>query len=280
MADERMPEDMIEWMAERNWGTHHDQWHFERRWDYWHARAERGGPDDQWVPGYIASMVALGYGRSALQEGQAGNGEDFLFMHRAMLQLLVGEFPNWFHFLRGWSAIPRDNADVDDPVTPVPPGSRPNPAKDPFHPKMAEAVTRVEARVSEFSAEDEFGLFLQTKMRPVAGDAFKESADQATGLHNYLHNRFSDGTSPINIGDPLVNTSNQRFWKLHGWIDHQWWRFRRSKGLDDNEPAYKAKLKLYVDMMNQGGHQHHMDHVIAAAPERASRNIFDLDFPR
>lgn len=44
--------------------------------------------------------------------------------------------------------------------------------------------------------------------------------------------------------------------------------------------AHKARLKLYIDMMDRGGHHDHMDHVIADAPERVSRNIFDLDFPR
>lgn len=49
--------------------------------------------------------------------------------------------------------------------------------------------------------------------------------------------------------------------------------------MDDNGTAYKAKLKLYVDMMNKAGYHHRLDHVIAAAPERVSRNVFDLDFP-
>lgn len=50
--------------------------------------------------------------------------------------------------------------------------------------------------------------------------------------------------------------------------------------MNDADAAYGAKLKLYIDMMDQGGHHHHMDHVIADAPERVSRNICDLDFPR
>jgi hypothetical protein len=52
-----------------------------------------------------------------------------------------------------------------------------------------------------------------------------------------------------------------------------------SSGLDDSDPADKARLRLYVDMMNKAGYHHRLDHVIAAAPERVSRNIFDLDFP-
>ncbi|UVC06849.1 hypothetical protein IHQ71_16495 [Rhizobium sp. TH2] len=279
MADERMPEDMIAWMTDRNWGPHHDQWHFERRWDFWHARAARGAPEDVGVQAYIDSKVALGYGRSPLQEGEAGNGEDFLFMHRAMLQLLVANFTQSIHFLRGWATLPQDNADMDDPVPPNPAGAPPNPAKDASHPKMAEAITRVEARAPEFPSDEELGLFLQTKMRPVPGDAFRESPDKAAGLHNYLHNRWSDGTSPIDIGRPLVNTFNQRFWKLHGWIDHQWWRFRRSKGMNDGDAAYQTKLKLYLDMMNQSGHHHHFDEVLSTTTPSVGRNIFDLDFP-
>ncbi|MDX3928916.1 MAG: hypothetical protein QHC90_24315 [Shinella sp.] len=274
MADERMPEDMISWMMELGWGAHHDQWHFERRWDWFHALADRGEPS---FPEAVAEAEAKGWARSPLQEGESGNGEDFLFMHRAMLQLLADNFPQSINYLRGWNTPPQDNADPDDPVVPDP---LPNPAKEAFHPKMSEAITRIEARASEFASDDELGLFIQTAMRPVPGDPFRRTTDQAAGLHNYLHNRWSDGTSDINLGDPIVNIFNYRFWKLHGWIDHQWWRFRRGKGLSDRDGAYQAKLSYYVSMMSEGVHHHHFSEVMAANSHKKTRNFFAFDFPQ
>lgn len=275
MADLKMPAETVAWMEYRVWGPHHHQWHFERRWDWYQARAARG---DAGFPEAVADAASRGYKKANTQEGQPGNGEDFLFMHRAMLQLLAANFPGVFHFLRGWATPPQDGQDVDDPVPADPPAPTPNLAKGPFHPKMSEAIKRIEARDREFATEDEFGLFIQTFMRPVRGDPFARSADEATGIHNYLHNRFSDGDSPINLGDPNVNIFNERFWRLHGWIDHQWWLFRRHKALDDNDPAYAAKLKRYRDMMDGGGHHHMAEAALQAIP--ATRNFFADDFPR
>lgn len=279
MADERMPEVMISWMSQKGWGEHHDQWHFERRWDFWHAIA--ASPQaPPWVSQMIAEAVAKGWARSPIQEGEVGNGEDFLFMHRAMFQLLVDNFPQHLHFLRGWHSPPQAVSDPEDPVPADPPGSAQNPSKGAFNSNMAVAIAKIESRVPSFSTDDGFGLFLETTMRPIPGDPLARSADPETGLHNYLHNRFSDSQSPINLGDPTVNIFNQRFWKLHGWIDHYWWRFRRAHGLDDGDSVYQAKLTFYLEMMNRGVHHLHFAQVAESTSPKATRNVFMFDVPQ
>lgn len=270
MADERMPDDLIAWMNQKGWGEHHDQWHFERRWDFWHARAALPG-HPEWIDELLQEARAKGWQRSAIQEGEAGNGEDFLFMHRAMIHLLLERFPQYLHLLRGWNTIPVDPADAEDPV----PGTAPAA----FDPGMAAAVARIERIPGEFAADDEFGLFLQTRMRPVPGDPLAQSADPHAGIHNYLHNRWSDDGSDVNLGDPLVNLMNARFWKLHGWIDHRWWRFRRARHLDDGAAAYVNKLAFYRNMMGQDHHHHHFAGVMAATRPRRTRNLFVFDGP-
>lgn len=274
MTDERMPEEMISWMNQKGWGQHHDQWHFERRWDFWHAIASQPG-HPSWVDDLISDALEKGWKRSPIQEGEAGNGEDFLFMHRAMFQLLADNFPQHLHFLRGWNSPPQDLNDPDDGLPPPQPGQPDNT----FSPNMASAITKVEARSSIFSTDDEFGLFLETNLRPVPGNPLARSPDPETGLHNYSHNRWSDDQSPINLGDPKVNTFNQRFWKLHGWIDHFWWRFRKNKGFDDNSSAYLTKKAFYIEMMNRDVHHHDFAHVMRTTDVRVTRNIFSLDFP-
>jgi hypothetical protein len=266
VADVRMPDEMIDWMQQRGWGSHHDQWHFERRWDIWHARAARPNAP-QWILDMVANAAAQGWTRAASQEGEAGNGEDFLFMHRAMFHLLARSFPQHVHTLRGWHTPPQDVVDAEDPV----PGADP-PA---FNVDMAAAITAIEATTSEFVTDDAFGLFLETNYRPVPDNPEARSTDPRTGLHNYLHNRWTEAASDINLGDPRVNIFNRRFWKLHGWIYYFWWRFRAGIGASDADPAYVAKLEAYLEMMDEthgGGHGPH-----EAVVPLPTRNVFAFD---
>lgn len=42
----------------------------------------------------------------ALQEGEAGNGREFLVMHRAMIELIRAAFPDRAALFAGWAAVP------------------------------------------------------------------------------------------------------------------------------------------------------------------------------
>jgi hypothetical protein len=237
MADLPLPQEMIDWMTARNWGQHHVEWHFVRRWDYWHAFA----PSNPSIQAMVDAAVAAGWTRASLQEGELGSGVDFLSMHRAMFHILLKEFPQHSHYLRGWSSPPTDPADPEDPVS----------SGATFQAEKVSAIAELESpSTSLFPDEDGWGLFLETSIRPVPGNPTNLSTDLRTGIHNYMHNRWSDNSSPINLGDPSVNIFNQRFWKLHGWIDYQWWRFRAARGLSDEAPAYQAALQSYVTMMD------------------------------
>jgi hypothetical protein len=260
MADPRMPQEMIDWMTVRVWGSHHNQWHFERRWDFWHELARQG---NQAAAEMVAYADAQGWTRSAVQEGAAGNGDEFLLMHRAMLQLLVKNFPEHAPYLRGWNTPPTDPSAVDDPV----------PGGAAFDPNRSAAIARIENSPTTFNSDDELGLFIETNLRPTATDPLARSTDGRTGLHNYLHNRWTNTTSDINLGDPTVNIFNARFWRLHGWIDYQWWRYRQAQGLSDTDPAYQQGLKKYRDMMDHPHHAH-------AAAEAAKRKTLPKGFQR
>lgn len=263
MADPRMPEEMIAWMTARNWGSHHEQWHVERRWDFWHALAAQGDSDATEVVEYAQ---AKGWGRASPQEGERGNGLEFLGMHRAMLLLLLEQFPQHRGYLQGWPTPPQDPADTNDPV----------PSGKAFDPEKAEAVNIIEAQPGLFDSEDSFGIFVETNLRPTPGNPLQRSPDPRTGIHNWLHNRWTDTTSDINLGDPTVNTFNARFWRLHGWLDAQWTRFRAAKGLSDNDSTYKNLIAEYRKMMEQAHHHH--EHLLSKAMTKkrpaALRNFF------
>jgi hypothetical protein len=222
MADSLMPANLIDWMQVRNWGQHHVQWHAVRQWDL------NDEATQQW-------MLSQGWHRADRQEGQPGNGFDFLVMHRAMLELLRETFPEYAALLAGWPTPPTNPNNPADPL--------PNGAQTPFDPRYQQAIGRIETPPDTFATEDEWGLFVETSLRPVPGDPFRRSPDPASGIHNYIHNRFSDLSSPVDMGNPGINLGNQRFWRLHGWIDTRWSAYRRAKGLSDQDPAYRQAVQ-------------------------------------
>ncbi|NBV47296.1 MAG: hypothetical protein EBR86_17085 [Planctomycetia bacterium] len=229
MAEPVMPAAMISWMNARNWGWHHLEWHTVRQWD-------RLSPSDQrWA-------TSQGWKRAARQEGEPGNGLEFLVMHRAMLELVRERFPTASALLAGWGQVPLDPDDAQDPV---PPG---NPR--PFSPTMKRDVDRVhdDAFLRTLADDDAFGRLVQS------------------GVHNYLHNRFSVAGDPYDLGDPQVNLGNQRFWRLHGWLDGRWSAYRAAQGL----PAEDATLRAAIDAEKAHLGMHHM-HGMVAAGGRAAR---------
>lgn len=254
MSEPRMPSEIIAWMGERNWGMHHLEWHTSRQWDL------LSDVDRAWA-------VSQGWHRADKQEGTAGNGFEFLLMHRAMIELLRETFPAHGALFAGWGTPPTDPRSTSDPM---PFNGNPRP----FNPNMRDAVRKLHspAGLAAFADDDAIGLFIETNRRPTQGDPRARSTDPMAGLHNYLHNRFSDSSSDIDLGDPQVNLSNARFWRLHGWIDARWSAFRAAKGWSDNEPAFRDALRAEKEhLRNMGGHVHHpvMAAAVAAAPVRA-----------
>src|SRR5262249_33235352 len=50
--------------------------------------------------------------------------------------------------------------------------------------------------------------------------------------------------SPANLIEQAVDVKNYAFWKLHGWIDNVWDRYRKAKGLKDDDDADYQQLML------------------------------------
>ena len=231
MGDSLMPATLIDWMELRSWSQHHVEWHAVRQWDI------NDEATQQW-------MLSKGWQRAARQEGEAGNGFDFLIMHRAMLELLREAFPQYVILFAGWDTPPVAPSDPQDPL--------PNGSKTPFDSKYMQAIRRIESPPGTFANEDAWGLYVQTLLQPLPGDPFHRSNDRSSGIHNYIHNRFSDRSSSVDMGNPGVNLGNLRFWKLHGWIDSRWDAFRRAKGLSDEDATYQQALHEHKS--NLGGH--------------------------
>jgi hypothetical protein len=117
-----------------------------------------------------------------------------------------------------------------------------------FDPDVAEGIAIIEGKdLSRFSTDDDFGSFIETPFQPAG-----QKVDPTRGVHAYLHDRFSH-LPRGRYGDMMnfrSNIFNQRFWKLHGWIDAQWTVFRKSKNLSDTDPDYCKAIADQTKMMN------------------------------
>ena len=270
MSDVSIPQEIVDFMQQRNWGNHHLHWHVVRIWDV------LGADGQQWAE-------QQGWRRYEVQEGEEKNGLEFLAMHRVMIRTLTSNFPQHANLFSGWSTPPTDPANPND--------SLPNGRTTPFDQNMADAIDRLHNNLEAFDGEDLFGRFIETSLRPFPNDPSRRSSDQSSGIHNYLHGRFEDRDSPINMGDPSVNIENERFWRLHGWIDARWEGYRVATGRSDTDPRYikalaDAEIHMAVPaplggiqpfgaaLWNMEGHSHHALHI----PEEIKSQILDALF--
>lgn len=243
MADIPMPDEIIAWTKANGWGEHHLRWHIERSWDRLPADA-------------IAEFQKLGWSRAPIQEGEETNGLIFLAMHRVMIGLLTAQFPAHVGLFAGWGTPPTDPNDANDPVSP----NTVQGTDGPFNADKARAVQEIEGVPGMFDGDDGFGLFVETAWRPFPNQPKRRVPDAASGIHNYLHGRFSGASDDLDMGNPEVNIHNQRFWRLHGWIDRSWTNYRTATARSDDDPRYKAAMDEA---------RHHMMHMapMAARPE-------------
>jgi hypothetical protein len=221
-----MPKAIIQYESAGQWGTMHLRWHTERQWNLL-------DPSDR------AWAQKQGWSATPIQEGQAGNGLEFLAMHRMMIQMLVAKFPSDKSLFTGWTAIPTKPGDKTAPTT-----------SEAFDPDMQKAIDTLDNHIDQFASDDAFGLYIETTLRPTSKNPDGRTTDATAGIHNYIHNRFANSSSSIDLGDPTKNLGNKVFWRLHGWIDARWTAFRAAKGLKDTDPTYVAAMqKAHNDMM-------------------------------
>jgi len=209
-APATMPAEIVSFMRENNWGQKHLAWHQDRQ-----------------------------NGKAPIQEGQAGNGVEFLAMHRGMMQMLRERFPQHAALFQGRNTPPLQG-------------------EGPLDPRMQtayETLQNLDKNAGEFKSDDDLGMFIQSGSGP-QHDAKLGSA----GIHNYLHMRLSDPKSPIDMGDPTVNIENPQFWQLHGWIDNRWEAFRKARGESADSPDYIKAMQEGMASMHPeaaaGQHQH------------------------
>ena len=212
-----VPKNVHNYLEKYQWGDYHIVFHMTRKWFL------LGDSGRNW-------LKRVGEASADLQEGDPGNGIEFLTMHRAMIE----------HLRERWGT---------EPVTNDPDGRKTFSAVLDGWKTDAEVIAGLEkvhgdvatfkaglAKINDFASfktEDDFGNFIQTTLR-LSGqvdenDTAKRFYDRdqtpGAGLHNWLHGQFQDPSSPIDVGNPQTNLSNIMFWRIHGWIEAKWKAF-------------------------------------------------------
>ncbi len=223
-----MPATVVKYMNDNMMGNHHLGWHMSRQWS-------RLSPSDQ------AWMKSQGWSMAASQEGMPGNGLEFLAMHRAVLNLLttLPELKTSRALFAGWKRVP-DPADRTIPKTgtnslagnPLSPNANYD-IPEPLRSTIAMCQDKPD-ELKRFATDDDFGRFIETSAQ--------QFGVPGVGLHNYLHNRYSQPGSTVDLGDPQKNFKNKIFWRLHGFIDRCWTSYRTVTGKLDDDPAYVAAI--------------------------------------
>ena len=87
---------------------------------------------------------------------------------------------------------------------------------------------------------------------PAAADAGMSTRPN-NGLHGSLHGQWNVRNSETPLADNNKNVRNFAFWRLHGWIDDMWERFRKARGLSESDADYQTALLTQCEEMHELG---------------------------
>lgn len=234
-----VPKAVHEYLEKYQWGDYHIVFHMSRKW-FLLGDSGRG-----W-------LKRVGEASADLQEGDPGNGIEFLAMHRAMIQHLRDRW--------GTEAVAGD-PDGRKTFSAVLDGWKTDAEVIAGLEKVGGDVETFKAGLakinnfSSFASEDDFGTFVQTSLR-LTGEVdptdsakrfYSREQTPGAGFHNWLHGQFMDGSSPIDVGNPQTNLSNIMFWRIHGWIEAKWQAFERAHTRTAMEmQAYQHQIERFA----------------------------------
>jgi hypothetical protein len=217
-----VPQAVLDWMDERAWKPTHDAWHNIRR-----CRGSSTGGGE----GSSSSSATMCAYTELVPEHQecadAQNGFEFLVMHRHMMIALRQAFPAHADLFAGFPHFPFEPKDV-----PAEWQSRFGSGWTSDIVQTAKTLEDIEHHLDQFPTDGDLGKFIQCGMM----------SSGASSIHGAMHFKWVVNESPNSLGKQAVNIGNYMFWKLHGWIDGIWERYRAAKGLTDDDSTLKSAL--------------------------------------
>ncbi|MET0790674.1 MAG: hypothetical protein ABW061_04075 [Polyangiaceae bacterium] len=232
--------EVLKWMDDNKWTGAHVIWH-----------AVRGCVD-----GSAAGLLSpLGFPNvckdypvlipSDQNCKTAGDGYQFLLFHRHMLQSLKQLWPKHAADFDGFPKFPTTKADLPDVW---------NTADPKWSAQIlaaAQVFDNIEQNLDKFPNEGALGFALQC---PTGTKLISDltASNPYIGIHFDLHNQWSRGaSSPHGLNNGQVNVTNYMFWKLHGWIDNIWEKYRVAKGLTTDPAAMETYKRGMTNACNE-----------------------------
>ena len=282
--DLALPQEMLDWLEEQKWVQSHGDWHSIRRWDQ-----TCGGFEIPGLEGFCESaemLEARGLWRAEIQEGEPGDGFAFLVMHRHMIRGFKEAFPRHAAMVSGFKKVPLTQEDPENPLTWVDvhwsdaqlaaieilqdienhldlfeseddfakwiqlgDGGRggfpfPGGPGGPGFPGGGAGGGGGGAGGGDGGAGGSGGA-------GGGGGGADDSGRPPGAVHAGLHGQWAVPGSPYILINDNVNLNLVSFWRLHGWIDDVWERYRVVKGLGEDDPAYKAELNAQCEEMHR-----------------------------
>jgi hypothetical protein len=235
LVDTTVQPEVLKWMQDNSWQAAHVEWHAIR------ACNVPGGGGLSKVN--ICSFKQLVPADQNCQTG--GDGYQFLVFHRHMIQALKQLWPNHTEQFTGFSKFPTSAEDV-------PPQWR-SAWKDwdadaLAAGKIGDEIDKPE-NLARFPDEGTLGFWLQCNV----GQKLMQPANSMpwVGLHFVLHAKWArPGNTTHGVNNTESNIDNYMFWKLHGWIDNVWEKYRLAKGLLPTDQKLKDDLVAQCQEMH------------------------------
>jgi hypothetical protein len=205
----------IQWMEDHQWEAAHFAWHRVRRCPGAGGTICNDGP---------SKGVTIPTNQECKSDG---DGLEFLAMHRHMIQSLKQLWPNHTEMFEGFDKFPQAATDLPEAWR----GAWTSfGAADLANAKIADEIDKPE-NYSRFSSEGQFGRWIQCGMPST------QFVVSGSGLHGSLHFKWTpNGNPPHSLGNQESNIDNYMFWKMHGWIDKVWEKYRRATGKPVDDP--------------------------------------------
>jgi hypothetical protein len=227
IVDTTLQPEVLQWMKANFWEAAHVEWHAIR------GCAVPGGAGLSKVN--ICSFKQLVPADQNCRSD--GDGYQFLVFHRHMIQALKQLWPKHTEQFTGFPKFPTSAADV-------PPQWRAawkNWDADALAAgKIGDEIDKPE-NLARFPNEGVLGFWLQCNV----GQKLTTPTNTMpfVGLHFLLHAKWArPGNTTHGVNNTDSNIDNYMFWKLHGWIDNVWEKYRRARGMQPTDQKLKDDL--------------------------------------
>jgi hypothetical protein len=227
-----VPQIVLDWMDEHEFAQAHDGWHLVRKWDQSCRKSNATAASCS----AAQTLVNQGLWRADVQQGAPGDGYAFMVMHRHMIRMLKMSFPKHEALFSGFEHVPRTTSDAQNPTS----WKAISWTADNI--KGFDTLENIEQHLDQFPTEDDLGQYIENTYKWTAAQPTAPVNAPGSGLHGALHSQWAVNGSPANLILQSVDVRNYTFWKLHGWIDNVWERYRKAKGMKEDDASYQKAL--------------------------------------